>query len=135
MKYLITLFILTFASVTSAQVTIELKYNNFKVLGMGDTILVKANSKIIIDYTGLVIGSEDERVNSFLVPNSQFDDMNVRIFKDTGFKLDSDDTSSTAIIYQSINYPHQILINMNQGIRDILEIRKKDKTGIIFYNE
>lgn len=135
MKYLITLFILTLASVTSAQVTIELKYNNFKVLGMGDTILVKANSKIIIDYTGLVIGSEDERVNSFLVPNSQFDDMNVRIFKDTGFKLDSDDTSSTAIIYQSINYPHQILINMNQGIRDTLEIRKKDKTGIIFYNE
>ncbi len=135
MKYLITLFILIIALVTSAQTTIELKYNNLKVLGMGDTIFVKANSKIIIDYTGLVISSEDERVNSFLVPNSQFDDMNVRIFKDTGFKLDSDDTSSTAIIYQSINYPYQILINMNQGIRDTLEIRKKDKTGIIFFNE
>jgi hypothetical protein len=135
MKYLIILFILTLALVTSAQTTIELKYNNFKVLGVGDTVFIKANSKIIIDYTGLVISSEDERVNSFLVPNSQFDNMNVRIFKDTGFKLDSDDTSSTAIIYQSINYPHQILINMNQGIRDTLEIRKKDKTGIIFFNE
>jgi len=135
MKYLIILFIISFACLTNAQTTIELKYNNFKVLGISDTVFVKANSKIIIDYTGLIVSSEDERVNSFLVPNSQFDDMNVRIFKDTGFKLDSDDTSSTAIIYQSINYPHQILINMNQGIRDILEIRKKDKTGIIFYNE
>lgn len=115
--------------------SVDLKYSK-AVVCYKDTIELKANSKLNFDKFNLILQSDDERLYTFIVPNSEFDAMNFRVFRDTGMILKNDnDTMSKMVIYESLfSYPNpvQIGIRLDSNMTNSLTIIKRDKSSIIF---
>jgi hypothetical protein len=107
-----------------------LEYNEVQVI-TDDTITIKNSSVVMFSRQTLIIQNEDRRVNSFLVPGSEFDKLDVIIFDDTNTLLESDSLSKT-IIYESINHPIELGVEIGESIYDSLKIYKKNRETLIF---
>lgn len=135
MKNIVTLvlFSLIYSFVYSQK--IDLKYTKVLVC-YRDTVELKTNSKLNFDKYNFILQSDDDRLYSFIVPNSEFDVMNFRVFRDTGLLLKDDkDTASRTVVYESLfsfPTPVQIGIKLNTNLNDSLIIIKRDKSSIIF---
>ena len=115
--------------------SVDLKYSKV-IVCYKDTIELKTNSKLNFDKFNFILQSDDERLYTFIVPNSEFDAMNFRVFRDTGMILKNDnDTMARTVVYESLfSYPNpiQIGIRLDSNMTDILTIIKRDKSSIIF---
>lgn len=107
-----------------------LEYNEVQVI-TDDTITIKNSSVVMFSRQTLIIQNEDRRVNSFLVPGSEFDKLDVIIFDDTNTLLESDSLSKT-IIYGSVNHPVELGVEIGETIYDSLKIYKKNRETLIF---
>ena len=107
-----------------------LEYNEVQVI-TDDTITIKNSSVVMFSRQTLIIQNEDRRVNSFLVPGSEFDKLDVIIFDDTNTLLESDSLSKT-ILYGSVNHPVEIGVVIGESIYDSLKIYKKNRETLIF---
>ena len=107
-----------------------LEYSEVQVI-TDDTITIKNSSVVMFSRQTLIIQNEDRRVNSFLVPGSEFDKLDVIIFDDTNTLLESDSLSKT-IIYESINHPIELGVEIGESIYDSLKIYKKNRETLIF---
>lgn len=107
-----------------------LEYNEVQVI-TDDTITIKNSSVVMFSRQTLIIQNEDRRVNSFLVPGSEFDKLDVIIFDDTNTLLESDSLSKT-ILYGSVNHPVEIGVVIGETIYDSLKIYKKNRETLIF---
>jgi hypothetical protein len=107
-----------------------LEYNKVQVI-TDDTITIKNSSVVMFSRQTLIIQNEDRRVNSFLVPGSEFDKLDVIIFDDTNTLLESDSLNKT-IIYGSVNHPVEIGVVIGETIYDSLKIYKKNRETLIF---
>ncbi len=128
---IIVLFVSLFLTINSlvAQ-SAMLEYNEVQVI-TDDTITIKNSSVVMFSRQTLIIQNEDRRVNSFLVPGSEFDKLDVIIFDDTNTLLESDSLSKT-IIYESINHPIELGVEISESIYDSLKIYKKNRETLIF---
>jgi hypothetical protein len=128
---IIVLFVSLFLTINSlvAQ-SAMLEYNEVQVI-TDDTITIKNRSVVMFSRQTLIIQNEDRRVNSFLVPGSEFDKLDVIIFDDTNTLLESDSLSKT-IIYGSVNHPVEIGVVIGETIYDSLKIYKKNRETLIF---
>ena len=115
---IIVLFVSLFLTINSLVIT-------------DDTITIKNSSVVMFSRQTLIIQNEDRRVNSFLVPGSEFDKLDVIIFDDTNTLLESDSLSKT-IIYESINHPIELGVEISESIYDSLKIYKKNRETLIF---
>lgn len=115
--------------------SVDLKYSKV-IICYKDTIELKTNSKLNFDKFNFILQSDDERLYTFIVPNSEFDAMNFRVFRDTGMILKNDnDTMARTVVYESLfSYPNpiQIGIRLDSNMTDSLTIIKRDKSSIIF---
>lgn len=113
----------------------ELKYSKV-IVCYSDTIELKTNSKLSFDKFNFMLQSDDERLYTFIVPNSEFGGMNFRVFRDTGMVLENDkDSTSKTVIYESFfSYPNpiQIGIKLDSNMVNSLTLIKRDKSSIIF---
>jgi len=127
----IVLFVSLFLTINSlvAQ-SAMLEYNEVQVI-TDDTITIKNRSVVMFSRQTLIIQNEDRRVNSFLVPGSEFDKLDVIIFDDTNTLLESDSLSKT-IIYGSVNHPVELGVVIGETIYDSLKIYKKNRETLIF---
>ncbi len=107
-----------------------LEYSEVQVI-TDDTITIKNSSVVMFSRQTLIIQNEDRRVNSFLVPGSEFDKLDVIIFDDTNTLLESDSLSKT-IIYGSVNHPVELGVEIGETIYDSLKIYKKNRETLIF---
>ena len=107
-----------------------LEYNEVQVI-TDDTITIKNSSVVMFSRQTLIIQNEDRRVNSFLVPGSEFDKLDVIIFDDTNTLLESDSLSKT-ILYGSVNHPVELGVVIGETINDSLKIYKKNRETLIF---
>ena len=107
-----------------------LEYNEVQVI-TDDTITIKNSSVVMFSRQTLIIQNEDRRVNSFLVPGSEFDKLDVIIFDDTNTLLESDSLSKT-ILYGSVNHPVELGVVIGETIYDSLKIYKKNRETLIF---
>ena len=90
-----------------------LEYNEVQVI-TDDTITIKNSSVVMFSRQTLIIQNEDRRVNSFLVPGSEFDKLDVIIFDDTNTLLESDSLSKT-ILYGSVNHPVELGVLLDES--------------------
>ncbi len=127
----IVLFVSLFLTINSlvAQ-SAMLEYNKVQVI-TDDTITIKNSSVVMFSRQTLIIQNEDRRVNSFLVPGSEFDKLDVIIFDDINTLLESDSLSKT-ILYGSVNHPVEIGVVIGESIYDSLKIYKKNRETLIF---
>lgn len=107
-----------------------LEYSEVQVI-TDDTITIKNSSVVMFSRQTLIIQNEDRRVNSFLVPGSEFDKLDVIIFDDTNTLLESDSLSKT-ILYGSVNHPVELGVEISESIYDSLKIYKKNRETLIF---
>lgn len=132
---LIVAFSLISSLLYSQYKTLELKYSKV-VVCYKDTIELKTNSKLSFDKFNFMLQSDDERLYTFIVPNSEFGGMNFRVFRDTGMILENDkDTTSKTVIYESFfSYPTPIQIGvvLDSNMTNKLTIIKRDKSSIVF---
>jgi hypothetical protein len=73
----------------------------------------------------------DKRINTFLVPGSEFDKLGVMVFDDTN-KMIYEDSISKTIVYSSINHSAEIGVKISTSIKDSLIIMKKNMDMVIF---
>lgn len=137
MKKIVLLIIFTLIGYLSfgQYKSVDLKYSKV-IVCYKDTIELKTNSKLNFDKFNFILQSDDERLYTFIVPNSEFDAMNFRVFRDTGMILKNDnDTMARTVVYESLfSYPNpiQIGIRLDSNMTDSLTIIKRDKSSIIF---
>jgi len=135
MKKIVLLIVFNLIAYLSFSQKVDLKYSKV-VVCYKDTIELKTNSKLNFDKFNFMLQSDDERLYSFIVPNSEFDAMNFRMFRDTGMLLKDDkDTTTRTVVYESLfSFPNpiQIGIKLSKNLTDSLTIIKRDKSSIIF---
>jgi hypothetical protein len=135
MKKIVLLIVFNLITYLSFSQKVDLKYSKV-VVCYKDTIELKTNSKLNFDKFNFMLQSDDERLYSFIVPNSEFDAMNFRMFRDTGMLLKDDkDTTTRTVVYESLfSFPNpiQIGIKLSKNLTDSLTIIKRDKSSIIF---
>jgi hypothetical protein len=135
MKKIVLLIVFNLIAYLSFSQKVDLKYSKV-IVCYKDTIELKTNSKLNFDKFNFMLQSDDERLYSFIVPNSEFDAMNFRMFRDTGMLLKDDkDTTTRTVVYESLfSFPNpiQIGIKLSKNLTDSLTIIKRDKSSIIF---
>lgn len=128
MKKLITLLLLTIPTLVWSQKTF--KFDSLSVFRPSDTLVIKCKSSLIYTHIGFTLVSDDRRIYSFLLPGSEFLDLQAISFYDTKMTL-TDSTFNSPI---SIYYTQYNDIQVAQYVRPkSITLMKKDKTGIIFY--
>jgi len=109
----------------------QLNYNKVEVINGGDTILLDNEGLITFTKGTLIMQNTDKRINTFLVPGSEFDKLGVSVFNDTE-KMIYEDSISKTIVYSSINHSAEIGVKISKTIKDSLIIMKKNMDMIIF---
>ena len=109
----------------------QLTYNNVEVINGKDTILLDNEGLITFTKGTLIMQNTDKRINTFLVPGSEFDKLGVMVFDDTNKMIYEDSTSKT-IVYSSINHSAEIGVKISTSIKDSLIIMKKNMDMVIF---
>ena len=127
----IVLFVSLFLTINSlvAQ-SAMLEYNEVQVI-TDDTITIKNRSVVMFSRQTLIIQNEDRRVNSFLVPGSEFEKLDGIRGEDKKNLLESDSLSKT-ILYGSVNHPVELGVVIGETIYDSLKIYKKNRETLIF---
>ncbi len=128
MKKLITILLLTIPTLAWSQKTF--KFDSLSVVRPNDTLVIKCKSSLIYTQIGFTLVSDDSRVYSFLLPGSEFLELQAVSFYDTKMTL-TDSTFNSPI---SVYYTQYNDIQVAQYVRPkSITLMKKDKTGIIFY--
>ena len=109
----------------------QLTYNNVEVINGKDTILLNNEGLITFTKGTLIMQNTDKRINTFLVPGSEFDKLGVMVFDDTN-KMIYEDSISKTIVYSSINHSAEIGVKISTSIKDSLIIMKKNMDKVIF---
>ena len=109
----------------------QLTYNNVEVINGKDTILLDNEGLITFTKGTLIMQNTDKRINTFLVPGSEFDKLGVMVFDDTK-KMIHEDSISKTIVYSSINHSAEIGVKISTSIKDSLIIMKKNMDKVIF---
>lgn len=109
----------------------QLTYNYVAVINGGDTVLLENEGLITFTKGTLIMQNTDNRINTFLVPGSEFDKLGVAVFDDTN-KMIYEDSISKTIVYSSINHPTEIGVKLSESIIDSLIIMKKNMDKVIF---
>jgi len=145
MKKIINIFIIVFglSSIVfsqslgieyASQKNITLRFDHIEVTDMiGNKIVKKVHTMIVYYPSGLTIVTDEEKIYTFLVPGTEFDNLKAVSFVDIKMdvRLDTADTIN-AVIYQSTIRPYQIAHQIgDNGVT----IKKKDKSGIRFYEK
>ena len=113
---------------------ITLKFDHIEVTDLtGAQTIKKTNSMIIYYQSGLTLISDEEKIYTFLVPGTEFNNLKAISFVDTKMDvlLDTADTMY-AIIYQSTIRPYQIA---HQIGRNGITLKKADKSEIRLYEK
>ena len=94
--------------------TIQLDYDSDTILLRDKEIEVAVKSKVVFDATGFTLYSSD-KIYSYLVTGSEFDEIPTRRFYDTGQVLEQDTTKlNTTMIYGVVGYNYvQVAGNQN----------------------
>jgi hypothetical protein len=103
----------------------QLTYNNVEVINGKDTILLDNEGLITFTKGTLIMQNTDKRINTFLVPGSEFDKLGVMVFDDTKKMIHE-------IVYSSINHSAEIGVKISTSIKDSLIIMKKNMDMVIF---
>jgi len=118
----------------ASQKNITLRFDHIEVTDMiGNKIVKKVHTMIVYYPSGLTIVTDEEKIYTFLVPGTEFDNLKAISFVDIKMdvRLDTADTIN-AVIYQSTIRPYQIAHQIgDNGVT----IKKKDKSGIRFYEK
>ena len=109
----------------------QLTYNYVAVINGGDTVLLENEGLITFTKGTLIMQNTDNRINTFLVPGSEFDKLGVAVFDDTN-KMIYEDSISKTVVYSSINHPTEIGVKLSESIIDSLIIMKKNMDKVIF---
>ena len=109
----------------------QLTYNYVEVINGGDTVLLENEGLITFTKGTMIIQNADKRINTFLVPGSEFDKLGVAVFDDTN-KMIYEDSISKTVVYSSINHPTEIGVKLSESIIDSLVIMKKNMDKVIF---
>ena len=109
----------------------QLNYNKVEVINGKDTILLDNEGLITFTKGTLIMQNTDNRINTFLVPGSEFDKLGVAVFDDTQ-KMIHEDSISKTIVYSSINHSAEIGVKISKTIKDSLIIMKKNMDKVIF---
>jgi len=109
----------------------QLTYNYVAVINSGDTVLLENEGLITFTKGTLIMQNADKRINTFLVPGSEFDKLGVAVFDDTN-KMIHEDSISKTVVYSSINHPTEIGVKLSESIIDSLVIMKKNMDKVIF---
>jgi hypothetical protein len=111
----------------------QLTYNYVEVINGKDTILLDNEGLITFTKGTMIMQNTDKRINTFLVPGSEFDKLGVMVFDDTN-KMIHEDSISKTIVYSSINHSAEIGVKISTSIKDSLIIMKKNMDMVIFTN-
>jgi hypothetical protein len=109
----------------------QLTYNYVVVINGGDTVLLENEGLVTFTKGTMIIQNADKRINTFLVPGSEFDKLGVAVFDDTN-KMIHEDSISKTVVYSSINHPTEIGVKLSESIIDSLVIMKKNMDKVIF---
>ena len=109
----------------------QLNYNKVEVINGKDTILLDNEGLITFTKGTLIMQNTDKRINTFLVPGSEFDKLGVAVFDDTN-KMIHEDSISKTVVYSSINHSAEIGVKISKTIKDSLIIMKKNMDKVIF---
>ena len=109
----------------------QLTYNYVVVINGGDTVLLENEGLVTFTKGTMIIQNADKRINTFLVPGSEFDKLGVAVFDDTN-KMIHEDSISKTVVYSSINHPTEIGVKLSESIIDSLIIMKKNMDKVIF---
>ena len=109
----------------------QLTYNYVEVINGGDTVLLENEGLVTFTKGTMIIQNTDKRINTFLVPGSEFDKLGVAVFDDTN-KMIYEDSISKTVVYSSINHPTEIGVKLSESIIDSLIIMKKNMDKVIF---
>ena len=109
----------------------QLTYNYVAVINGGDTVLLENEGLVTFTKGTMIIQNADKRINTFLVPGSEFDKLGVAVFDDTN-KMIYEDSISKTVVYSSINHPTEIGVKLSESIIDSLVIMKKNMDKVIF---
>jgi hypothetical protein len=109
----------------------QLTYNYVAVINGGDTVLLENEGLVTFTKGTMIIQNADKRINTFLVPGSEFDKLGVAVFDDTN-KMIHEDSISKTVVYSSINHPTEIGVKLSESIIDSLVIMKKNMDKVIF---
>jgi len=109
----------------------QLTYNYVVVINGGDTVLLENEGLVTFTKGTMIIQNADKRINTFLVPGSEFDKLGVAVFDDTN-KMIHEDSISKTVVYSSINHPTEIGVKLSESILDSLVIMKKNMDKVIF---
>lgn len=109
----------------------QLTYNYVEVINGGDTVLLENEGLVTFTKGTMIIQNADKRINTFLVPGSEFDKLGVAVFDDTN-KMIHEDSISKTVVYSSINHPTEIGVKLSESIMDSLIIMKKNMDKVIF---
>ena len=83
MKKIGILLVLLFLTLILIGQSAQLNYNKVEVINGGDTILLDNEGLITFTKGTLIMQNTDKRINTFLVPGSEFDKLGVAVFDDT----------------------------------------------------
>ena len=83
MKKIGILLVLLFLTLILIGQSAQLNYNKVEVINGGDTILLDNEGLITFTKGTLIMQNTDKRINTFLVPGSEFDKLDVAVFDDT----------------------------------------------------
>jgi hypothetical protein len=121
MKKIGILLVLLFLTLILIGQSAQLNYNKVEVINGGDTILLDNEGLITFTKGTLIMQNTDKRINTFLVPGSEFEE-----------KMIYEDSISKTIVYSSINHSAEIGVKISKTIKDSLIIMKKNMDMIIF---
>jgi len=126
------LVLLVLNQLAKAQQT-EFEFRSIEVVDLNGKKVNKDIKTTFIYYpSGFTLISDEYKIYSFLVPGTEFNKLKAVSFTDINqtIQLDTTDTMN-AIIYQSTIRPYQVAQLIG---RDIIFLKKKDKSSIKFYN-
>tara|TARA_Y100000389_G_C17312384_1_gene438659 strand:+ start:134 stop:535 length:402 start_codon:yes stop_codon:yes gene_type:complete len=114
--------------------SIELNYTHVKINGF-DSVTVESKTSVNFLNGYTILQTEDERIYSYLVPGSEFSDLNYRVFFDMETRLASEDSTEKILLFGSINTPNEVGIVYSGNLNDSLRFIKKTGEHLIFINK
>ena len=106
------------------------KFDSLKVIDGLDTFKVNCKSSIIYFPKGFTLISSDSRLYSYLVPGSEFHNLQYISFADTGVLLEDTTSTNPVVVYQTKFKNTQIAQYIYEGK---IAFKKRNNSSVIFY--
>lgn len=128
--FLVTLLLMT---TTLSSQSVKLEYDSVEVNSL-DTVELANKTHVTFFERVMVIQSDNDNIYSLLAPGTEFSELKYRMFVDMNTMLEDGDSTTTIMLYQSVDVPHQIGIVMDNDIQEHIKIIKTDGTSLILKN-